>query len=258
MPLSGWFWQLAQDGTVVAKSPSLFDNVLETPQADFTGGPGTGPGGEPLRVTRHAFTLPGSQSALAVTITAPRAEIDASMARLRRPLAISLGVLGLALALASVAQVAAGLASLDRMGRDLRAVRAGKAESLPLPPVAELRPIAAEINGLLEQNRLVLARARDHVGNLAHSLKTPLAALDNALPPATSARRWSRARTARSAGSCAAPQLRRAPGAWPPHAGPVGRGRHPDGAGRPDPRIRPCGGNAGPRGPGLCRRTPGP
>ena len=183
MPLSGWFWQLAQDGTVVAKSPSLFDNVLETPQADFTGGPGTGPGGEPLRVTRHAFTLPGSQSALAVTITAPRAEIDASMARLRRPLAISLGVLGLALALASVAQVAAGLASLDRMGRDLRAVRAGKAESLPLPPVAELRPIAAEINGLLEQNRLVLARARDHVGNLAHSLKTPLAALDNALPP---------------------------------------------------------------------------
>lgn len=183
MPLSGWFWQLAQDGTVVAKSPSLFDNVLETPQADFTGGPGTGPGGEPLRVTRHAFTLPGSQSALAVTITAPRAEIDASMARLRRPLAISLGVLGLALALASVAQVAAGLASLDRMGRDLRAVRAGKAESLPLPPVAELRPIAAEINGLLEQNRLVLARARDHVGNLAHSLKTPLAALSNELPP---------------------------------------------------------------------------
>ena len=44
---------------------------------------------EALRVTRHGFTLPGSDSALAVTVTAPRAEIDASLARLRRPLACS-------------------------------------------------------------------------------------------------------------------------------------------------------------------------
>ncbi|MDQ7261649.1 HAMP domain-containing sensor histidine kinase [Paracoccus sp. PS-1] len=182
MPLSGWFWQLTQDGQVVAKSPSLFDNVLNPPEADFQGGPGLGPAGEPLRVARHAFTLPDSASALAVTVTAPRAEIDAAMARLRRPLAVSLAVLGLALALASLLQVAAGLRSLDRLGRDLRDIRAGRAEALPLPGVAELRPVAAEINGLLEQNRAVLARSREHVGNLAHSLKTPLAALDNALP----------------------------------------------------------------------------
>lgn len=183
MPLSGWFWQLTQDGQVMAKSPSLFDNVLNPPEADFQGGPGLGPANEPLRVARHVFTLPGSASALAVTVTAPRAEIDAAMARLRRPLAISLTVLGLALAAASLLQVAAGLRSLDRLGRDLRRIRAGQAEALPLPAVAELRPVAAEINALLEQNRAVLARAREHVGNLAHSLKTPLAALDNALPP---------------------------------------------------------------------------
>ena len=182
MPLSGWFWQLTQDGQVMAKSPSLFDNVLNPPEADFQGGPGLGPAGEPLRVARHAFTLPDSASALAVTVTAPRAEIDAAMARLRRPLAVSLAVLGLALAAASVLQVVAGLQSLDRLGRDLRRIRSGQAEALPLPAVAELRPVATEINALLEQNRAVLARAREHVGNLAHSLKTPLAALDNALP----------------------------------------------------------------------------
>ncbi len=183
LPLSGWFWQLSQDGIVVAKSPSLFDNVLQPPAADFIGGPGLGPAGEALRVTRHGFTLPDTASALAVVVTAPQAEIDAGLARLRRPLAVSLAVLGLALAAASVLQVAAGLGSLDKLGRDLRRVRAGRAEALPLPPVSELRPIATEINGLLEQNRAVLARSREHVGNLAHSLKTPLAALDNALPP---------------------------------------------------------------------------
>lgn len=182
IPLSGWFWQLTQDGRVVAKSPSLFDNVLNPPQADFQGGRGIGPAGEPLRVARHGFTLPDSTSVLAVTVTAPQAEIDAAMARLRGPLSVSLAVLGLALAAASVLQVAAGLSSLDRLGHDLRRIRAGQAEALPLPAVAELRPVAAEINALLEQNRVVLARARDHVGNLAHSLKTPLAALDNALP----------------------------------------------------------------------------
>ena len=183
IPLSGWFWQLSQDGQVMAKSPSLFDNVLQPPDQELQGGPGLGPDAEALRVTRHGFTLPGSDSALAVTVTAPRAEIDASLARLRRPLAVSLAVLGLALTLASLLQVAAGLSSLDRLGRDLRRIRAGRAETLPLPAVAELRPIASEINALLEQNRNVLNRAREHLGNLAHSLKTPLAALDNALPP---------------------------------------------------------------------------
>ncbi|MTH35176.1 sensor histidine kinase [Paracoccus limosus] len=182
LPLSGWFWQLAQDGHVVAKSDSLFDNVLNPPEQDFTGGAGFGPGGEVLRVARHGFTLPGSNSALSVVVTAPQSEIDASMARLRRPLAVSLAVLGLGLALASVLQVVGGLSALDRLGRDLRRIRDGQAEALPLPPVAELRPIAAEINALLEQNRAVLSRTREHVGNLAHSLKTPLSALDNTLP----------------------------------------------------------------------------
>ncbi len=166
----------------MAKSPSLFDNVLNPPDADFSGGPGVGPDGAALRVSHFRFTLPDSDRALAVTVTAPQAEIDAAMARLRQPLAVSLAVLGLALALASFAQVAAGLRSLDRLGRDIRSIGAGQAEALPLPRVAELRPVAHEINALIEQNRKVLARTREHVGNLAHSLKTPLAALDNSLP----------------------------------------------------------------------------
>ena len=180
-PLSGWFWQLTQDGRVVAKSASLFDNVLNPPDTDFQGGKGLGPSGEPLRVTRHRFTLPDGNGSLAVTVTAPASEILANVSNLRRPLAISLFVLGLSLTLANLLQVSAGLRSLDALGRDIRRIRAGKAETVPLPPESEIRPIANEINDLLNQNRAVLARSREHVGNLAHSLKTPLAALDNTL-----------------------------------------------------------------------------
>lgn len=183
MPLSLWAWQLqTADGRVVARAPSLLDLYLDPPTGLVTGGAGIGPEGEPLRVMRRPFTLAGSDSQLAVTVTAPQAEIDTAVARVRRPLVAALIVLGAGLALASVVQVGWGLRSLARMGRDIRAIRTGQAEALPLPPVAELRPVALEINALLDANRTVIGRARDHLGNLAHSLKTPMAALANSLP----------------------------------------------------------------------------
>src|SRR5262249_52724882 len=45
---------------------------------------------------------------------------------------------------------------------------------------AELQPVGNELNALLDHNREVVERARRHVGNLAHALKTPIAVLKNA------------------------------------------------------------------------------
>lgn len=183
-PLSLYGWQLETEaGAMLARSGSLLDLRLAAPPGIYNGGVGAGPEGEPLRVMRRLFTLPGAGEALAVIVTVPRSEIDAALFRVRQPLALSLIVLGAGLAAASLAQVGWGLRTLDRMGRDIRAIRAGQAERLPLPPVAELRPVAAELNALLDANRLVIARAREHLGNLAHSLRTPLSALGNTLPP---------------------------------------------------------------------------
>ncbi len=39
---------------------------------------------------------------------------------------------------------------------------------------AELKPLAEELNALVEHDREVVDRQRAHVGNLAHALKTPL------------------------------------------------------------------------------------
>ena len=43
----------------------------------------------------------------------------------------------------------------------------------------EVQPLATEINDLLDHNEKIVDRAKTHVGNLAHVLKTPLAVISN-------------------------------------------------------------------------------
>src|SRR6202030_557483 len=43
----------------------------------------------------------------------------------------------------------------------------------------EIASLARETNALIEANREIVARARTHVGNLAHALKTPLSVIMN-------------------------------------------------------------------------------
>lgn len=183
LPFSGWYWQVEAGENVIARSASLLDGSLQGPGGNFTGGRGVGADGAALRVLRRQATLPDSNSQVAVTVTAPRGQIDDSLHQISRPLGLALAVLGIVLAGASVVQVKAGLGSLDRLRRDLADVRAGTRDRLALPDVSELRPLTAEINAALDQNADLLARSRQHLGNLAHSLKTPLAALANELPP---------------------------------------------------------------------------
>ncbi|QIR84562.1 HAMP domain-containing sensor histidine kinase [Paracoccus sp. AK26] len=183
LPFSGWYWQVEADDSVIARSASLLDGSLQGPVGNITGGRGVGADGAALRVLRRQATLPDSNSRIAVTVTAPRGQIDDSLRQISRPLGLALAVLGIVLAGASVVQVTAGLGSLDRLRRDLARVRAGTRDRLARPDVSELRPLTAEINAALDQNADLLARSRQHLGNLAHSLKTPLAALANELPP---------------------------------------------------------------------------
>ena len=183
LPFSGWYWQVEAGDGVIARSASLLDGSLQGPVGNITGGRGIGADGAALRVLRRQATLPDSNSRVAVTVTAPRGQIDDSLRQISRPLGLALAVLGIVLAGASVVQVTAGLGSLDRLRRDLARVRAGIRNRLARPDVSELRPLTAEINAALDQNADLLARSRQHLGNLAHSLKTPLAALANELPP---------------------------------------------------------------------------
>ncbi|MFV0293041.1 MAG: sensor histidine kinase [Paracoccus sp. (in: a-proteobacteria)] len=181
IPLSGWYWQLEANGDIIATGDSLQGETLSPATGNTSGVFTTGPDGAALRLFSHGYTVPESSESLSVSVTVPQIEIDAALNTVRRPLAMTLAVLGLGLALAVLAQVTAGLSAFRRLGRDLRTIRAGQTETLPLPDASELRPVVQEINALLTQNRNQLFRTREQMGNLAHSLKTPLMALQGGM-----------------------------------------------------------------------------
>ena len=75
--------------------------------------------------------------------------------------------------------VVLGLKPLDRARRALERIRGGEAEKIEGEFPREIEPLANEINALIESNRRIVERARMQVGNLAQSLKTPIAVLLN-------------------------------------------------------------------------------
>jgi two-component system sensor histidine kinase PhoQ len=74
------------------------------------------------------------------------------------------------------------LAPVRRLEREINAVEAGSLESLGGGYPRELDGVATNLNTLLLGERNRLARYRDTLGNLAHSLKTPLAIMKSTLP----------------------------------------------------------------------------
>src|SRR6185437_7715634 len=96
-----------------------------------------------------------------------------------RALVFTFSVLAAALLLTTMFQVRFGLAPLKRISASLAAIRAGTAERLEGKFPEEIAPLARETNALIDANREIVERARTHVGNLAHALKTPLSVMVN-------------------------------------------------------------------------------
>jgi signal transduction histidine kinase len=183
-PLGGAYWQVTAPDGSVATSRSLWDQSLPAARGGHDGvllRDAPGPRGEPLRVAERDLLLPGAAAPAHVAVALSRAETEAEVARLRALLTLIFTLLGLGLVAAVVGTVVAGLAPLRRVSRALSEVRHGRRERLAVDAPAEIAPLVAEVDALIVANRATVERARAHVGNLAHALKTPLAVLRNAL-----------------------------------------------------------------------------
>lgn len=194
--LSGRYFQIGRieaDGRLDVRtiSPSLVDVALAIDPRTVRGFSGAsaqphflnidGPDGEPLRIIARVARIPGLEGdyLFVVGVASGAALTDAST--LLGP-AFALFVLFCALAIAAITalQVRVGLQPLRDLRADIAGVRRGDAERLDREYPAELQPVAEELNALVDHNREVVERARRHVGNLAHALKTPIAVLKNA------------------------------------------------------------------------------
>ena len=112
-----------------------------------------------------------------IIASSPRGAVLGPLREAVTTLGVSLALLGLALVLAMLLQVRLRLRPLERLREALTDIRAGRSERVPSRQPQEIQPMVDELNALLDQNAVNLERARRHVANLAHGLKTPLATL---------------------------------------------------------------------------------
>ena len=154
-----------------------------------------GPEDQQLRMIERTVDL-GEDGRYLIVVAGDSPEIDDELRSFDRALVLTFGILAAVLLLTTL-QVRFGLAPLKRISEALAAIRAGTAERLEDRFPVEIAPLARETNALIDANREIVERARTHVGNLAHALKTPLSVMINEAPAAPTTRWPPRCRTGR-------------------------------------------------------------
>ncbi|MCK7611632.1 ATP-binding protein [Roseibium sediminicola] len=182
LPLSGWYWTVrrADSPAILYASASLVGDPLNTPpigQSDESAGFIVGPTGDEIRVLQQRISI--EDSAYVIAVGAATAGFWADITEFARMVALTLCLVGLGLILAIFFQVRVGLRPLMRLRASLSAVRQGDAERIDEALPREIAPLAVELNALIVSNKEIVERARTHVGNLAHGLKTPLSVIAN-------------------------------------------------------------------------------
>lgn len=188
---SGRYWQVQRAaGPGITLSPSLFDEqlVLTPEQVEemrvargrtvFLNA-ANGPRGQPIRLAGELLRLNDANSPILLLAAADTRPTLASAQRFNQTLFAALAALGLGLIVAVVLQVRVAMSPLSRVRADVADVRNGKRAKLSEDYPTEIIPLTTELNALLDHNREVVERARTHVGNLAHALKTPISVLLN-------------------------------------------------------------------------------
>ncbi|MBX3484100.1 sensor histidine kinase [Phenylobacterium sp.] len=177
---SGFYWQVSTPRGVV-RSPSLWDEALPVPAgaspSDWAADTTRGPFGRRLLRVARAVRAPGADAPAVIQVGVDARELAEARAQFGRELALFLAGLWAVLALAALAQVRLGLAPLAPLRDRLQRMRRNPAARLDADHPREVAPLVTAINALAETRQADLARARRRAGDLAHSLKTPLAAL---------------------------------------------------------------------------------
>jgi signal transduction histidine kinase len=189
-PLSGWYWSvdpvtsnlkgnLESDSLVKRTIPPV--PVYEVPfdQSYTRRYTEKGLKGEELSVVETEVVLDAANRVARFRIMGNLSEVKNEIRDFRTTLYTYLGIFGLGSILINAAIILFGLRPLDKVRASLADIREGRSSRLETDLPTEIAPLAQEMNALIENNRRIVERSRTQVGNLAHSLKTPLSVLVN-------------------------------------------------------------------------------
>jgi len=171
-------------GTALLASDSLAGDTIALPEAflsmdggQFRDGYAEGPGGDDLRLVARQIVI--GDRKLLVVVSGDAASIEGDTAQFTTRLAVLLALFAAILVAITFVQWRIALRPLSALRADLTAVQEGKKRLVGVAHPREIAPVAGALNTMIETNHATLERARRHVGNLAHALKTPLSVLVN-------------------------------------------------------------------------------
>lgn len=183
-PLSGLYWQVGDDHGQSLRSRSLWDSAMELPADRLAPGEthqheATGPGGQRVLVAERAITLSagGKSVTIRLAVAEDLARVSDASSAFAKDLSIAFVLLGCVLALATWVQVGVGLRPLVALRRGVADIRAARIRHLPSSVPTEVHPLVEEVNALIDAQEHEIERSRGRAADLAHGLKTPLAAL---------------------------------------------------------------------------------
>lgn len=188
-PHSGWYWAVepvSQGLSGGLRSLSMTEaisspTIAEVPfNSSFQRNYRTeGIAGEEIEVLESEFVLDAKNRIARFRVMGNRTELEDEIGIFDRRLLTYLSLFGIGMISINAIAILMGLRPLGRVREALAMVREGTAQRLGGKFPAEIEPLANETNALIDNNRRIVERSRTQVGNLAHSLKTPLAVLVN-------------------------------------------------------------------------------
>jgi signal transduction histidine kinase len=180
---SGWYWEIRHHGKVLGRSHSLGGATLDLNGLHVKEGTRihqiVGPQDEPLRIQTLEIPAGPAGERLMLVATAPMLGIKDDVIDIAEHMLVSFVLLAAVLILAVVLQVRLALRPLKAVSRGIARIRGGRADRLEGDFPEEVQPLVDELNNLLEHSAVLLKRARNQLGDLAHSIKNPLTVINN-------------------------------------------------------------------------------
>ena len=189
-PLSGWYWAVEPvtpnlKGAV--RSPSMNGRSVPSVSTQAVSFDSNfrraymteGLDGEILKAVEAEYVMDSQGNIARFRVMGNASEFEAGINAFARQLAVYLALFGLGSVAVNALAILFGLRPLDHVRQALSAIRAGNRAALEGRFPREIEPLVKEMNALIDNNRRIVERSRTQVGNLAHSLKTPLAVIVN-------------------------------------------------------------------------------
>lgn len=182
LPASGLYWQVSSPKGM-QRSRSLWDESLPLPTSSeqlssWHSRSIDGPFGQRLFLLERSISLAPDSPVVVLQLAQDKVQQYAARKEFGHELGLFLAILGTVLLAAAALQVSVGLKPLGRLRQELLRLQNHPASRLTNPHPSEIVPLIDAINRLADAREADLTRAQRRAADLAHSLKTPLAALE--------------------------------------------------------------------------------